>query len=141
YTLSLHDALPISRALQRGLAAARYGIVVFIDADTQCQRDTLPRLLEPFADSNVGAVSGHAKVGNLRTFIARCQALEYTCGFNLDRRAYNRWKFITVVPGAISALRKDAIAKAGGLTLDTLAEDTDLTLSLHRQRQRMVYVP
>jgi len=130
-----------ARALQRGLATARYGIVVFIDADTQCQRDTLPRLLEPLANTDVGAVSGHAKVGNLRTFIARCQALEYTCGFNLDRRAYNRWECITVVPGAISALRKDAINEAGGLSLETLAEDTDLTLSLHRHRQRIVYVP
>jgi cellulose synthase/poly-beta-1,6-N-acetylglucosamine synthase-like glycosyltransferase/peptidoglycan/xylan/chitin deacetylase (PgdA/CDA1 family)/spore germination protein YaaH len=130
-----------ARALQRGLAAAHNEIVVFLDADTQCQRDTLPRLLEPFADERVGAVSGHAKVGNLRTFIARCQALEYTCGFNLDRRAYNRWQCITVVPGAISAIRKDAINEAGGLSLETLAEDTDLTLSLHRHRQRMVYVP
>ena len=130
-----------ARALQRGLAAARNGIVVFIDADTQCQRDTLPRLLEPFADARLGAVSGHAKVGNLRTFIARCQALEYTCGFNLDRRAYNRWNCITVVPGAISAIRKNAIDEAGGLSLQTLAEDTDLTLSLHRHRQRIVYVP
>jgi len=130
-----------ARALQRGLAAARNAIVVFIDADTQCQRDTLPRLLEPFVDERIGAVSGHAKVGNLRTFIARCQALEYTCGFNLDRRAYNRWECITVVPGAISAVRKDAINEAGGLSLETLAEDTDLTLSLHRHRQRMVYVP
>ncbi|HEY4272056.1 MAG TPA: glycosyltransferase [Candidatus Udaeobacter sp.] len=128
-------------ALQRGLAAARNGIVVFIDADTQCQRDTLPRLLQPFADKRIGAVSGHAKVGNLRTFIARCQALEYTCGFNLDRRAYNRWQCITVVPGAISAVRKDAIKEAGGLSLETLAEDTDLTLCLHKQRQRIVYVP
>ncbi len=130
-----------ARALQRGLAAAHNGIVVFLDADTQCQRDTLPRLLEPFADERIGAVSGHAKVGNLRTFIARCQALEYTCGFNLDRRAYNRWNCITVVPGAISAIRKDAIDEAGGLSLQTLAEDTDLTLSLHRRRQRIVYVP
>src|SRR5262249_14908794 len=130
-----------ARALQRGLAAAHNGIIVFIDADTQCQRDTLPYLLEPFTDESIGAVSGHAKVGNLRTFIARCQALEYTCGFNLDRRAYNPWQCITVVPGAISALRKDAIDEAGGLSLETLAEDTDLTLSLHRRRQRLVYVP
>jgi cellulose synthase/poly-beta-1,6-N-acetylglucosamine synthase-like glycosyltransferase/peptidoglycan/xylan/chitin deacetylase (PgdA/CDA1 family)/spore germination protein YaaH len=130
-----------ARALQRGLAAARNGIIVFIDADTQCQRDTLPRLLDPFADARIGAVSGHAKVGNLRTFIARCQALEYTCGFNLDRRAYNRWNCITVVPGALSAVRKEAIDEAGGLSLQTLAEDTDLTLALHRQRQRIVYVP
>jgi cellulose synthase/poly-beta-1,6-N-acetylglucosamine synthase-like glycosyltransferase/peptidoglycan/xylan/chitin deacetylase (PgdA/CDA1 family)/spore germination protein YaaH len=130
-----------ARALQRALAAVRRGIVVFIDADTQCQRDTLPRLLEPFADAGIGAVSGHAKVGNLRRFIARCQALEYTCGFNLDRRAYNRWNCITVVPGAISAVRKEAIDEAGGLSLQTLAEDTDLTLSLHKRRQRIVYVP
>jgi cellulose synthase/poly-beta-1,6-N-acetylglucosamine synthase-like glycosyltransferase len=130
-----------AQALQRGLAAVHHGIVVFIDADTQCQRDTLSRLLEPFADDRIGAVSGHAKVGNLRTFIARCQALEYTCGFNLDRRAYNRWNCITVVPGAISAVRKDAIDQAGGLSLQTLAEDTDLTLSLHKHQQRIVYVP
>jgi cellulose synthase/poly-beta-1,6-N-acetylglucosamine synthase-like glycosyltransferase/peptidoglycan/xylan/chitin deacetylase (PgdA/CDA1 family)/spore germination protein YaaH len=130
-----------ARALQRALAAVRRGIVVFIDADTQCQRDTLPRLLEPFADAGIGAVSGHAKVGNLRRFIARCQALEYTCGFNLDRRAYNRWNCITVVPGAISAVRKEAIDEAGGLSLQTLAEDTDLTLLLHKHRQRIVYVP
>ncbi len=130
-----------ARALQRGLAAVHHGIVVFIDGDTQCQRDTLPRLLGPFTDERVGAVSGHAKVGNLRTFIARCQALEYTCGFNLDRRAYNRWNCITVVPGAISAIRKGAIEQAGGLSLQTLAEDTDLTLSLHKHRQRIVYVP
>jgi peptidoglycan-N-acetylglucosamine deacetylase len=130
-----------ARALQRGLSAVRRGIVVFIDADTQCQRDTLPRLLEPFANAGIGAVSGHAKVGNLRRFIARCQALEYTCGFNLDRRAYNRWNCITVVPGAISAVRKDAIDEAGGLSLQTLAEDTDLTLSLHKHQQRIVYVP
>jgi cellulose synthase/poly-beta-1,6-N-acetylglucosamine synthase-like glycosyltransferase/peptidoglycan/xylan/chitin deacetylase (PgdA/CDA1 family)/spore germination protein YaaH len=130
-----------ARALQRGLVAAHHGIVVFIDADTQCQRDTLPRLLEPFADARIAGVSGHAKVGNLRTFIARCQALEYTCGFNLDRRAYDRWNCITVVPGAISAVRKDAIDEAGGLSLQTLAEDTDLTLSLHRRGQRIVYVP
>src|ERR1017187_3119298 len=130
-----------ARALQRALAIARHEMIVFIDADTQFQRDTLPRLLEPLVDESIGAVSGHAKVGNLRTFIARCQALEYTCGFNLDRRAYNRWNCITVAPGAISAIRKSAIEKIGGLSLETLAEDTDLTLALHKDRQRIVYVP
>jgi cellulose synthase/poly-beta-1,6-N-acetylglucosamine synthase-like glycosyltransferase/peptidoglycan/xylan/chitin deacetylase (PgdA/CDA1 family)/spore germination protein YaaH len=130
-----------ARALQRGLAAMRTGIAVFLDADTHCQRDTLRRLVEPLSDPGIGGVSGHAKVGNLRTFIARCQALEYTCGFNLDRRAYTRWNCMTVVPGAISAIRKSAIDDAGGLSLETLAEDTDLTLTLHKRGQRMVYVP
>jgi peptidoglycan-N-acetylglucosamine deacetylase len=130
-----------ARALQRALAAVRHGIIVFVDADTHFQTDTLSSLLDPFGDETIGAVSGHAKVGNLRTFIARCQSLEYTCGFNLDRRAYTRWNCITVVPGAISAIRKEAIDRAGGLSLQTLAEDTDLTLALHKDRQRIVYVP
>src|SRR5205085_5636695 len=39
-----------ARALQRGLAAARKELIVFIDADTHCQMDTLSRLLAPFSD-------------------------------------------------------------------------------------------
>jgi peptidoglycan-N-acetylglucosamine deacetylase len=130
-----------ARALQRGIATAKHELIVFIDADTHCQRHTLRRLLAPFGNLDIGGVSGHAKVGNLRSFIARCQSLEYTVGFNLDRRAYTRWNCITVLPGAISAIRKTALDRAGGLSLDTLAEDTDLTLSLHKQRLRIVYVP
>jgi len=130
-----------ARALQRGIVAARNELIVFIDADTHCQRQTFPRLLAPFIHPDIGGVSGHAKVGNLRSFIARCQSLEYIVGFNLDRRAYTRWNCITVLPGAISAIRKQAIDRAGGLSLDTLAEDTDLTLSLHKQQLRSVYVP
>src|SRR5207244_13467113 len=34
-----------ARALQRGLAAARHGVVVFIAAHTQCQRGPLPPLV------------------------------------------------------------------------------------------------
>ena len=130
-----------ARALQRGIATAKHELIVFIDADTHCQRHSLRHLLAPFGNPDIGGVSGHAKVGNLRSFIARCQSLEYTVGFNLDRRAYTRWNCITVLPGAISAIRKTAIDRAGGLSLDTLAEDTDLTLNLHKQRLRIVYVP
>src|SRR5207302_11125857 len=129
------------RAWQRGVAAARNELIVFIDADTHCQRHTLRYLLAPFGNQEIGGVSGHAKVGNLRSFIARCQSLEYTVGFNLDRRAYTRWNCITVLPGAISAIRKEAIDRAGGLSLPALAEATDLPLALHDDRQRIAYVP
>jgi glycosyltransferase involved in cell wall biosynthesis len=121
-----------SEALRTGVAAARYDTLVFLDADTHFARETFEELVKPLRDPKVGAVSGHAKVGNLRTFIARCQSLEYICGFNLDRRAYAQWDCITVVPGAVSAIRRQALDDAGGFCLDTLAEDTDLTLCLHK---------
>ncbi len=128
-------------ALRNAVAQARHGIVVFLDADTQFERGTLRALVQPLTNPLTGAVSGNARVGNLRTFIARCQSLEYICGFNLDRRAYTASNCITVVPGAVSALRKSAIAAAGGFSHDTLAEDTDLTLTLHRLGYHIDYAP
>jgi cellulose synthase/poly-beta-1,6-N-acetylglucosamine synthase-like glycosyltransferase/peptidoglycan/xylan/chitin deacetylase (PgdA/CDA1 family)/spore germination protein YaaH len=128
-----------ARALIRGLQEVRHGIVVSLDADTQFESGTITELVRPFADPRVGAVSGRARVGNLATLFARFQALEYSCGFNLDRRAYDQLNCITVVPGAVSAFRLDAIRAAGGISTDTLAEDTDLTLSLHRQGYRIRY--
>src|SRR5438046_1071256 len=130
-----------ARALQRGIATAKHKLIVFIDADTHCKRHTLRHLLAPFRNPTIRGVSSHAEVGYLLHLLRSSQSLEYTVAFNLDRRAYTRWNCITVLPGAISAIRKTAIGRAGGLSLDTLAEDTDLTLSLHKQRLRIVYVP
>ncbi len=45
-------------ALTRGCAAARYEVVVFADVRQTWEPTTLKRLLESFADSSVGAVSG-----------------------------------------------------------------------------------
>jgi cellulose synthase/poly-beta-1,6-N-acetylglucosamine synthase-like glycosyltransferase len=130
-----------ARALLRGIEAAAHDILIMLDADTRFEPHTITHLVRPFENPDVAAVSGHAKVGNLRTFIGRCQALEYMCGFNLDRRAYDKLDCITVVPGAVSALRRGAIMEVGGINGDTLAEDTDLTLCLHKKGYRIAYAP
>ncbi len=126
-------------ALQTGLKAIAHEIVVSLDADTQFTPETIGELVRPFADPAVGAVSGRARVGNPHTLFAQFQSLEYTCGFNLDRRAYHQLNCITVVPGAVSAHRVSAIQAAGGISTDTLAEDTDLTLSLHKCGFKIYY--
>lgn len=130
-----------SAALHRALAEARHEILVFLDADTMFERATIQKLVEELADQRVGAVAGRARVGNRRNFVTRCQELEYICGFNLDRRAYTAWNCVVVVPGAVSAFRHTAILEAGGFSRDTLAEDTDLTLTLHRLGWRIGYAP
>lgn len=130
-----------AQALNRALEAACYETIVMLDADTQFQPETIRFLVAPLTQPEVGAVCGHVRVGNLTSVIACFQALEYMCGFNLDRRAYDHWNAITVAPGAISAFKKLAIERAGGMVTDTLAEDTDLTLHLHRTRYRIRYAP
>jgi cellulose synthase/poly-beta-1,6-N-acetylglucosamine synthase-like glycosyltransferase/spore germination protein YaaH/peptidoglycan/xylan/chitin deacetylase (PgdA/CDA1 family) len=119
-------------ALNLAAAEAKHEILVALDADTQFCADTISNLVRHFSDPRVAAVSGNVKVGNNRKWIARVQSLEYVCGFNLDRRALDLLNAVPVVPGAAGAWRKSALIEAGGHSLDTVAEDTDLTLAILR---------
>jgi cellulose synthase/poly-beta-1,6-N-acetylglucosamine synthase-like glycosyltransferase len=44
-----------------------------------------------------------------------------------------------VVPGAIGAFRREALDQVGGVSTDTLAEDTDLTMAVNRAGWRVTY--
>ncbi|MEV7204266.1 MULTISPECIES: glycosyltransferase [unclassified Streptomyces] len=126
-------------ALNNGVRHARYDIVVMMDGDTVFEPDTVRHLVQPFADPSVGAVAGNAKVGNRRTLIGAWQHIEYVMGFNLDRRMYDLLRCMPTIPGAIGAFRREAVLQVGGMSDDTLAEDTDITIALHRAGWRVVY--
>ena len=126
-------------ALNAGIAAARHELVVMVDGDTVLEPDSVRRLVQPFADPSVGAVAGNVKVGNRHSLVARWQHIEYVIGFNLDRRLYETLRCMPTVPGAIGAFRRHALVTAGGMSDDTLAEDTDVTMALLRAGWRVVY--
>jgi cellulose synthase/poly-beta-1,6-N-acetylglucosamine synthase-like glycosyltransferase/spore germination protein YaaH/peptidoglycan/xylan/chitin deacetylase (PgdA/CDA1 family) len=119
-------------ALNVGIAEANSEFVVCIDADTQLKTDAVSKLMQKFTNEKVAAVAGNVKVGNEINMITKWQSIEYITSQNFDRRAFDLLDCITVVPGAIGAFRKNAVIEAGGLTSDTLAEDCDLTMRLHR---------
>jgi cellulose synthase/poly-beta-1,6-N-acetylglucosamine synthase-like glycosyltransferase len=79
------------------------------------------------------------KVGNRRGILGRWQHIEYVIGFNLDRRLYDVLGCIPTIPGALGAFRRRALVDVGGLSTETLAEDTDLTMAIHRAGWRVVY--
>ncbi|WP_371577890.1 bifunctional polysaccharide deacetylase/glycosyltransferase family 2 protein [Streptomyces sp. NBC_01314] len=126
-------------ALNNGVRNASYDIVVMMDGDTVFEPDTVAKLVQPFADPSVGAVAGNAKVGNRDTVIGAWQHIEYVMGFNLDRRMYDLLRCMPTIPGAIGAFRRDAVLEVGGMSEDTLAEDTDITIAMHRAGRRVVY--
>ncbi|MFF5342957.1 bifunctional polysaccharide deacetylase/glycosyltransferase family 2 protein [Streptomyces althioticus] len=119
-------------ALNTGVLRASHEIVVMLDADTVFEPSTVRRLVEPFADPSVGATAGNAKVGNRQGMLGRWQHIEYVMGFNLDRRMYDLLRCMPTVPGAVGAFRVTALRRAGMMSGDTLAEDTDITMALHR---------
>ncbi len=128
-----------SSALNHAITQSRHEILVAVDADTIFRRGAVLALVRHFADPQVGAVSGNARVGNRQRWITRFQSIEYVCGFNLDRRALDLLNAITVVPGAVGAWRKERVLALGGFGHDTLAEDTDLTLAIRRSGYRIRY--
>ncbi|MEB8337979.1 glycosyltransferase [Streptomyces endophyticus] len=126
-------------ALNRGLANARFDLVVMMDGDTVFEPATVRELVQPFGDPSVGAVAGNAKVGNRDSLIGAWQHIEYVMGFNLDRRMYDILRCMPTIPGAVGAFRRSALERVGGMSDDTLAEDTDVTMALHRDGWRVVY--
>jgi cellulose synthase/poly-beta-1,6-N-acetylglucosamine synthase-like glycosyltransferase/peptidoglycan/xylan/chitin deacetylase (PgdA/CDA1 family) len=128
-------------ALNTGIAQARGEILVLVDGDTVFEPEALGKLVQPLRAPDVGAVAGNTKVANRGGLLGRWQHLEYVIGFNLDRRMFDVARCMPTVPGAIGAFRRAAVADVGGVSAQTLAEDTDFTMALIRAGWRVVYAP
>ena len=126
-------------ALNHALLEATGEIAVSIDADTVVDAEAIPRLVRHFANPAVGAVAGNVKVINRNRWITRWQALEYITSQNLEKRAFDLLNCIPVVPGAAGAWRTDLLRSSGGFSGDTVAEDTDLTLTIRRNGWKILY--
>lgn len=128
-------------ALNRALQQANGEVVIALDADTQFEPLTIRRLARWFADPQIGAVAGDARVGNRVNLVTRWQAVEYITAQNLERRALAGFEAMTVVPGAVGAWRRTALDSVGGYPENTLAEDQDLTIAIQRKGWRVTYDP
>jgi cellulose synthase/poly-beta-1,6-N-acetylglucosamine synthase-like glycosyltransferase/peptidoglycan/xylan/chitin deacetylase (PgdA/CDA1 family)/spore germination protein YaaH len=128
-----------SSAVNLGFKKAQGEIVVALDADTLIAENAISLFVNHFKNEKVAAVSGNVKVGNKGNLLTYWQHIEYVTGFNLERRAFAALNCITVVPGAIGAWRKTAVEEAGFFKEDTLAEDTDITLTLLRQGKKIEF--
>jgi cellulose synthase/poly-beta-1,6-N-acetylglucosamine synthase-like glycosyltransferase/peptidoglycan/xylan/chitin deacetylase (PgdA/CDA1 family)/peptidoglycan/LPS O-acetylase OafA/YrhL len=126
-------------ALNNGIAAARHELIVMVDGDTVFEPDTVSEMVQPFADPDVGTVAGNVKIANRDSFLSRLQHIEYVVGFNVDRRVHDLTRSMPTVPGAGGAFRRRVLAEVGGLSAQTLAEDTDLTIAIGRAGWRIVY--
>jgi len=114
-------------------------IYVGIDADGVIAHDAITNLVPHFANPEIGAVAGNAKVGNRVNLWTRWQALEYITSQNFERRALDLFNVVMVVPGAIGAWRTSAVRVGGGYHTNTVAEDADLTMNLLEQGYKVIY--
>ena len=128
-----------AEALNYALNQTDEEIYIGIDADGVIAHDAITRLVPHFANPEIGAVAGNAKVGNRVNLWTRWQALEYITSQNFERRALDLFDVVMVVPGAIGAWRTQAVRDGGGYHPDTVAEDADLTMNILEQGYSVIY--
>ncbi|WP_135447259.1 glycosyltransferase [Tabrizicola caldifontis] len=121
------------------LALAHIDTPIFIaaDADSIFLPDTIRWLVQPFKDARVGAVAGLVEVGNRVNLLTDFQHQEYMVTQNVLRRAHEFFDGILVVPGAVGAWRTQAVRAGGGFSGETITEDADLTVAVHRAGYRV----
>lgn len=139
--LSTHLRSGKSAAVNLALGYCEGDIVFIIDADTSFDRDAFARMLEPFADPSVGAVSGNLLVRNaFASITTRFQAIEYLISISLGRRVSEMLGVLSVVSGAFGAFRRRAVLAVGGQDAE-VGEDADLTTKLRNAGWRIAFQP
>ena len=149
-------------ALNAGINAARYPLFCAVDADSVLQRDSLQLIAHPFLeDTRTIAAGGTIRVVNgcevsggfLGTvglphrMLPAMQIVEYLRAFLFGRLGWSELNAMLVISGAFGLFRKSAVIDVGGYRTDTVGEDMELVMRLHRvyrQRRlpyRIVYVP
>ena len=150
-------------ALNAGINVARYPLFCAVDADAVLEPDALLRVVKPFmerpretiATSGIVRIANGCKVVDGRVVevhtppnrVAMLQVVEYLRAFLANRVGWSRLQALFVISGAFGVFKTEAVKDAGGYRTDTVGEDMDLVLRLHRlfrerkERYRIVFIP
>lgn len=150
-------------ALNAGINVARAPIFCSVDADSLLEMDALLRGVRPFIEdpATTIAVGGTVRVANgsviragnvvkvrlPRTFLGLVQTLEYLRSFLAARLSLGQMNALTVISGAFGLFSRKAALAVGGYSADTVAEDMEIVVKLHRhmcetgQDYRIVFIP
>lgn len=143
-------------ALNAGLNYCRTPLFCAMDADTLLEPEALMRIVRPFLeDASTAAVGGIIRIVNdcrvragiveevrlPRSILARFQVIEYLRAFLASRLGWNAIKSTLIISGAFGVFRRSTVAEAGGFATDTVGEDMELVVRLHRflREQRRPY--
>jgi cellulose synthase/poly-beta-1,6-N-acetylglucosamine synthase-like glycosyltransferase len=134
-------------SLNAAINASRWPLVIAVDADTLIEPDALLRLTRPFLlGQRVAAVGGTVRVANgsvirdgrvleprvAPRFLPGVQVVEYLRSFLYGRLGWNRLGGNLIISGAFGLFRKDYLLDVGGYRTDSIVEDFDVVVRLHR---------
>ena len=140
-------------ALNAGVNAARHPYVCAIDADAVLEEEALLRVAKPMLDDPdlVVATGGIVRIANgctvdrgrvvdvrlPRSRLATVQVVEYFRAFLIGRVGWSRLNALLIISGAFGLFRRDLVEEVGGYATDTVGEDVELVVRLHRRLREL----
>lgn len=98
------------QALAKGVEAARFDLVVFVDSDSFLDPCAIRHLVQPFQDEKMGGVTGRTDVANTYTnALTRMQSARYYIAFRVMKAAESLFDSVTCLSGPISCYRRELI--------------------------------
>jgi len=135
-------------ALNCGINLADEELVCAIDADAILDADALLLSCRPFVEQpdEVIATGGIVRIANgcriehghvaevslPKSRLAAIQVVEYLRAFLTARAGWSRVNALLIVSGAFGVFRRDVVRRIGGYRVDTVGEDGELVVRLHR---------
>lgn len=134
-------------AINVGISFCRTPLLCVLDADSLLEKDALLRLVRPFlSDKTTIAAGGAIRIVNdctvragivtevrlPKNLLARFQVLEYLRAFLSGRMGWHVLKSMLIISGAFGLFKRTAIVEIGGFHTNTIGEDMEATVRLHR---------
>lgn len=135
-------------SLNAGINVSRTPLFCAVDADSMLEKDSLLHATQPFRENpeTVIAVGGTIRVANgcqvrngkivrvglPKKLLPGIQTIEYIRAFLIARVAMSEMGVLTLISGAFGIFRRKAALMVGGYATDTVGEDYELILRMHR---------
>lgn len=143
-------------ALNAGVNMCKFPLFTAIDADSIIERSSLIKVIRPFIEDPSVIVSGGIvrpindsevdsgflqKINLPKNILARFQVVEYLRAFLFGRISWSSINSLLIVSGAFGVFQKRVVIEAGGYTKNTIGEDMELVVKIHRimKEQKRVY--
>src|SRR5437870_1515088 len=135
-------------ALNVGINMCRTPYFCTLDSDCLLEPDALLRLMRPIIRSPINTVASGGivrilngcdikddrvvKVGLPQSRVERFQVVEYLRSFLFGRAGWDLLGGTLIVSGAFAVFHRETVMEAGGFGLDTVSEDMELIVRIHR---------
>jgi cellulose synthase/poly-beta-1,6-N-acetylglucosamine synthase-like glycosyltransferase len=150
-------------ALNAGLNFSHYPYFCSLDGDSVLEQDAFLKVMKPIIDSDeeIIASGGSVRIANgcqiqnghiLKIDLSNkplvvMQIIEYLRAFLMGRIGLSRHNLLLIISGAFGVFSKHWVIEAGGYKTDTVGEDMELVVRIHRVlkekglNKKIIYVP